>query len=268
MGITSAEFGVNHVRLCKERFDLTDPNVSGQVATQIMNSPGKPRLWGAIPCTGGSPWQHMNAYRYGNAQHARQRKQVLESRRIFRSFVEAAEATLQQGGEVSFEWPRHCSYWRRSDVAAFCAKHPEFIPVDFEGCAVGLTDAQDAPIKKPWRVMTTSRKLADELGQHRCQHERGQHAVAERSETSKTAFYPVKMTQIIIRSLFPNTVQEPSFKAMPCVPVALSAEHRPREQPLKHVSALAGADDLAVIFDEDPQAEGLVAQLCDHVGLL
>ena len=57
MGITSEMYGVPHVRLSREFGDLTDPEVIAQLDYQIWESRMAPNLWGAIPCTSGSPWQ-------------------------------------------------------------------------------------------------------------------------------------------------------------------------------------------------------------------
>ena len=64
--------------------------------------------------------------------------QLRESKRLFKSFSKRAELVLKLGGTVSFEWPRPSTGWKRPDVVAFFNSHPEFMEVDFDGCAVGL----------------------------------------------------------------------------------------------------------------------------------
>ena len=76
-------------------------------------------------------------------------EQVKQSKVMFSKFALHAEHVLKAGGSVTFEWPRDCEGWQRPDVA-----------VSFHGCAVGLTDENGSPIKKPWRIKTTSKALA------------------------------------------------------------------------------------------------------------
>ena len=40
--------------------------------------------------------------------------------------------------------------------------------VDFEGCAVGLTTRDGLPLKKPWRLMTTSQRIKNVFQDKRC----------------------------------------------------------------------------------------------------
>ena len=93
-------------------------------------------------------------------------------KRLFSSFTKRAERILNHNGTVTFEWPRSCSGWKRPDVVAFFEKHPQFMCVDFEGCAVGLTTRDGLPLKKPWRLMTTSQRIRDVFQDKRCKRAR------------------------------------------------------------------------------------------------
>ena len=94
------------------------------------------------------------------------------------------------------------------------------------------------------------------------------HARAEGSETSRTAFYPPEMCQAIIRSHYPKQMP-PNAPALPCIPRAeADAQHRVKEQELKHVSALVGAAEGALVFDDDAAAEEKVTEICDLSALL
>ena len=56
---------------------------------------------------------------------------------------------------------------------------------------------------------------------------------------------------------------------MPCTPLSTEPqEHREVEQHLKHVSPLAGFEDLAVTIETDPTVNCLVSELLDHEYLL
>jgi hypothetical protein len=90
---------------------------------------------------------------------------------------------LKLGGTVSFEWPRHSTSWKRQDVAAFFHSHSGFMDVEFDGCAVGLRSKKGNPIKKPWRVKTTSKRIVDAFKDKTCSCEHP-HERCEGTETT------------------------------------------------------------------------------------
>ena len=91
---------------------------------------------------------------------------------------------------------------------------------------------------------------------------------AEGAETTRTAFYPAEMCQAILRSHYPKQMP-PDAPAMPCVSLTEEKQqHREKEQQLKHVSALIGAAEGALVFEDDPSAEEKVAEICDLSALL
>ena len=84
------------------------------------------------------------------------------------------------------------------------------------------------PHKKTWRVITTSLKLAVNLGAYRCQHPKDfKHSPLEGAATARSAFYTEKMAHVISNSLYPDA----SIPCMPTVPFVQS-EHVPRVVPL------------------------------------
>ena len=96
------------------------------------------------------------------------------------------------------------------------------------GCALGLVDKNGEPHKKTWRVVTTSMKLAVNLGAYQCKHPKGfKHSPLKGAETSRSAFYTEKMAQVISNSLYPDA----SVPGMPTVPFVQS-EHVPRSVPV------------------------------------
>ncbi len=58
-------------------------------------------LWGALPCTGGSPWQRINA------RHASARELIEQHLSTFgkliKNFVKVAEEVVKLNGDASFE---------------------------------------------------------------------------------------------------------------------------------------------------------------------
>ena len=268
MGITSEKYGIPHIRLSKEFGDLTDPEVQAQVDYQIEACPRAPNMWGAIPCTAGSVWQRLNAARLGPSFRAYLRRQKSQPKKLFASFADRAELVLSRGGTVTFEWPRYNDGWEREDVKAFFANHPEFVEVLFDGCAVGMKSKDGKPIRKPWKLMTTSLGIKAFFENMKCSHDPSEHAKAAGSETARTAFYPKEMTELIISALYLSKVQVHA-PAMPCVhPAPSPHEHREIEQHLRHVSALSGFEDLAIAVESDEQAHNMVSELLDLEALL
>lgn len=101
--------------------------------------------------------------------------------------------------------------------------------------------------------MTTSRAFS----QHKCAHSPHEHDHAVGSQTEKTAFYPPQMVWEIARALYPQKVHSAPAPAMPrVVPAAAS-------QPLKHVSALAGADTFALAVETDEVDDQMAECLMD-----
>ena len=270
LGLTSEQCDVNHVRLCREHIDLGDENQCSQLDYQMEEAAktAPPHLWSSIPCTSGSPWQYINRKKGGAAFMKRLALQLRQSKRLFHSFTKRAELILKLGGTVSFEWPKPSTGWNRPDVKAFFDSHPEFMTVEFDGCAVGLKSKKGIPIKKPWRVKTTSKRIYDAFQNKfcscTCSHER-----CEGSETARSAMYPPQMAHMIVQALYPSKCVQQHAPAMPCQPLSSEPqEHREVEQHLKHISPLAGFEDLAIAVESDPTVNNLVEELLDHDKLL
>ena len=145
-----------------------------QKALSAVTAPGVPTLlFGAIPCTGGSPYQFLN-WRLGPATRAKIRKHRAIFRLLWRHFCIVADACLANGGQIAIEWPRSCTYWRDRSVKSRlkrwgCKQH------HLDGCMYGLVSQQPAtrgtPLRKPWTIASTASRFED-IGR-RCD---GQHA--------------------------------------------------------------------------------------------
>ena len=268
MGKTNDDYDTGHVRLCKERIDLLDPDVFPQLEYQIRQAAeiAPPNLWASIPCTSGSPWQHLNAHKGGKAFKKRLAQQLYKSRQLFKVFVKVANLVRSLGGDVCFEWPQNSSGWERDDVKQFfSARSDDYHEAKFHGCSVGLTSRRGHPIKKPWKVMTTNARLAEALSQHQCTHSPEEHQKCEGSETTRSAMYPAYMCHLIASALYPSKVANQPVPSMPCVPSPEEPqEHREVEQHLKHISPLSGFEELALAVESDPTAHAMVCELLDH----
>ena len=113
----------------------------------VSHAGGPVLLFGALPCTGGSPYQHLNWYR-GAETRRKIRQHWAVFAKLWRNFKVVAEACRAHGGHVALEWPRSCAYWQRGDVKRAlhrwgCTKH------HFDGCTYGL-------IAQKWRDAGTA----------------------------------------------------------------------------------------------------------------
>ena len=94
--------------------DLTTKGGLGRAMHEIDKaqriSPGRLLLWVAIPSIGGCPWQRLNR------RHPRAKARIEQHRAIWRrlwdSFVLAAEKAMLWGAVIVIEWPQQSDYWR------------------------------------------------------------------------------------------------------------------------------------------------------------
>ena len=124
---------------------------------------------------------------------------------------------------------------------------------------VWVVSKDNQPLLKPWRIVTSSKRLAANLSAYRCQHARGfRHAAVEGSESRKSAFYPEPMARVIIASLFPfaQTFVAP---ALPCRPSMPQANRENDAHPLKPIDVLLFQTGV-----KEVKVQGLVHRLLDR----
>ena len=141
--------------------DVTTPE-GLKKAIKAVSVTGMPvLLWASIPCTGGSPWARVNATK-GASTRKLLAKRVRDFKNIWRAFESVVAVAAQRGAIITIEWPRECAYWSYREVKRLMARH-SFVTSDFDGCQYGLVSkapkTRGKPIKKPWRLASTSRKL-------------------------------------------------------------------------------------------------------------
>ena len=111
-------------------------------------------LFGALPCTGGSPYQHMN-WHLGPKTRRKIRAHWATFRKLWHNFHKVATSCISRGGQVAVEWPRSCAYWRRRQVKTALTRWG-CLPYKFDGCMYGLASVQarsaGKPLKKPWTI--------------------------------------------------------------------------------------------------------------------
>ena len=68
--------------------------------------------------------------------------------------------------------------------------------VEFDGCALGLTSKEGTPIRKPWRIATTSKLMFDAFSSLKCPGH-SSHAPCAGDETKRTESYTDEMAKLI-----------------------------------------------------------------------
>eukprot|EP00975_Prorocentrum_lima_P066197 12907758-Prorocentrum_lima.AAC.1 len=109
-------------------------------------------LWGAIPCTGGSSWQHVNEALFRKTQNydALERLRGLREkfRVLWRNYTVLADMVVALHGTVVNEWPKGCTYWSDPDVIRYARRH-DLVKYLFDGRRYGLRSPEGHFVKKP-----------------------------------------------------------------------------------------------------------------------
>ena len=173
-------------------------------------------LHGSLPCTPWSPWTLMSLHTLGQKFKRKLHKERTKSWKLLRGFIKVAEKVLHNGGQVSFEWPWLCVGWLLPELQKFIQTWSLYT-VSFDGCAVGVKSSKGKPIKKLWRIITSSPRLYQTFQDKRCKHRRGEHDTAAGKETKSTQSYPMKMFHMMIQSLFSDKTLAPRMGTRPGV---------------------------------------------------
>ena len=210
LGTVGLEHGVKVYRLCKEDIDLEDPESIDQLIQQVKALPGC-SIHCSIKCKPWSQWQRLNQRKYprlsASIRHERER-----SEELLKQFIRVGNTCLDNGGDCSFEWPRYCSGWALPCLQEWILER-NLHSAAFDGCAVGV-EADGKPARKPWRFVSSSSRLVENLAAQKCTHTA--HEPLQGKWTRMSAFYPRKLCEIMIQSLFPHVANRHVW-SMPCV---------------------------------------------------
>ena len=220
---------------------MQDPRIAVQLHSQLRDA-SKKHLWVSLPCTSGCPWHRIGLALHGASYRKKHTKEIAESRALFKQFVQHAKTALDNGHDVTFEWPRYSDSWKRKDVQEFF-KDSRFKAVDFDGCRLGVVDARGLPIKKPWRLMTTytSPEIVEAFPGISCNHKPEEHGEARGKVLESTGFYTQTMCELIAKAINPRVGM---------------------------IAALAGFAELAAVVETDETTKQLVSDIVDLNGLI
>ena len=162
--------------------DVTTTNGMDKARDAVRKGGKSTLLWAAIPCTGGSPWQHVNLAKCGPKTRAKIFNHRRTFLKIWKSSEVVAEECINLGGKIAIEWPTSCMYWKYRMVKRFVNKHC-LTKTRFDGCMYGLVarrrGCEGTSMKKSWTVMTNSNQIPKSLNvicdrSHRHVHVMGQ----------------------------------------------------------------------------------------------
>jgi len=136
---------------------------------------------------------------------------------------------LARGGHVSIEWPRGCAYWSWDCVRTFIARN-NLVWFDLDGCAVDIVSrVSGLPIKKPWRIATTSTHLVPLGSMHRCpgKDEHPVHAPCAGSDTKQTENYSDLFAWVVHASFMHQVAcdREETFDCIVDCPMQFNANY-------------------------------------------
>ena len=130
-----------------------------------------------------------------------------------------------------------------------------------------IVDDRGLPIKKPWRLMTTSPEIVEAFQGISCNHKPEEHGEARGKALERTGFYTQTMCELIAKAINPR-VGLTMVPALPVVAINHDEEHREKEQGSRHFAALAGFVELAAVIETDETTKQLVSDIVDLNGLI
>ena len=169
LGKVSTEYGIPHIRFHKGELDILKKSDCAELESQVSGVK-RPAVIISLPCADWTQWQQVKCVQYGAEFRKTLARRRVKSKMMLRNALAVGDKAIAQGGDLVFEWPRNASGWKLYILLAFIEKH-NLILVDFEGCAVGLTDQNVIPHLKRWRFVTNNIRLANTFKEARCKHE-------------------------------------------------------------------------------------------------
>jgi RNA:NAD 2'-phosphotransferase (TPT1/KptA family) len=141
-----------------EQDDATKDSTISKIKDIIHNSLVPVLLFASMPCTGGSPWQNINAKKPGGQRRILNHKTLFN--KLWNNFEVLCGEIHDRGHHIAIEWPRACSYWRLPKVVALKHRY-DLLDAHFDGCMFGLMSVAypELSIKKPWTISTSCRRI-------------------------------------------------------------------------------------------------------------
>ena len=250
---TSHTHGCLLVR-CTMKEDMSDRRSIEDLLTFLKAVPRRVcvALWSAIPCTGGSKAQNLNAKRPGHSRKLAEHAECFDA--LFAHFQLLAEEVKQRGGYVIHEWPQQNRYWNQPVVADYFDDE-SFEHIVVTGCAFGLRvpsgQYEGMFLEKKWRIASSMPGLGEVLSLPCPKNHR--HTGINGSKTGLTGRYPQHMADAFHKHFLVATLARNSAPARPPAKRRSSTSFLPR--PLALGCALscsaagAAGNEVNVSFD-------------------
>ena len=155
-------------------------------------------MWLSLPCTGGCPWQFVNATKGPEAVKRIEAHWALFGV-MWKNVLKVSAAASAVGATICIEWPLSCRYWYCEKVKKALAKYG-LVMYRYDGFMYGIKSVipktLDMPIKKPGIIATTS-PIIGKAFSRRCEgHEC--HAQCEGKDTTQTEGYGMMFAEVFI----------------------------------------------------------------------
>ena len=160
----------------------------------------------SLPCTSGCPWHRVNL--------------KSEVRHTEKSWRAKLWSLANSSTNLRNTRTLHCRVvimlplngpgvptLKRPEVKRFF-NDPRFKVVDFDGCRLGVCNDKGEPVKKPWRIMTTSDEVVKSFTGLTCQHQAHEHGEARGRSLENTGFYTQPMCELLARAFNPRLASQ------------------------------------------------------------
>ena len=152
-------------------------------------------VWASTPCTGGSPWQHLQVAR-DESYYSRHLKGLFTvHRKLWKSFLFLVNASKEPTWVI--EWPQRCAYWGWASTKSFLRTNSHSEGLVF-GCSCGLLGKDGLPIRKVWRLCSSSSLLVTCMAEFKCL---GDHQHSSDYVLKDTQHYPEAFARRALKAL-------------------------------------------------------------------
>ena len=138
--LANEKYQSNEVRIIRltESQDLRNPTVIADVL-KIIHDPnsGLVVLFGSLPCTGGTSLQQINKVKHAEGHEERMRVHLQTFTELLESFLVLCEGVKIVGGEIIYEWPYKCAFWKHPQIESMIDTYG-LKQLFFNGCALNL----------------------------------------------------------------------------------------------------------------------------------
>jgi len=178
--------------------------------------------WISVPCSPWCTWQRVNLKVVDDYQ-----KVLEEKRRESLTLVNSVKKMIENSkdDEAYFEWPSRNDGWKQKEVQNLLEGFP--FEAEIDGCAYGLKSSDGRPMKKTWKIKSTSKKVEDYL-HRRCEGHKVEHAQVRGKEGKASENYTEEMVEEIVNCMFDDgykPIVKPMKKTMTTTEIE---EHRRR----------------------------------------